>query len=174
VRSEGKTDQTVKGFLFEENGEDRAIDPAELDDQELNDQQLLWVDIDTSAEGATDAIPRSIAFEQTLADAIGDGEHVPLVRDFEDRFRVRLLLPVQSEGEPDTLDCVVGANWVVTAHPGELDLLDRFMEPLEGERQTSVAWPLHGSSHSSSTRSWTAITHESRTWSGASIVSTNG
>ncbi len=123
----------MKGFLFEEDGEDRAIDPAELDDQELNDQRLLWVDLDTSAEGATDAIPKSIAFEQTLADAIGDGERVPLVRDFEDRFRVRLLLPKHSEGEPDTLDCVVGANWVVTAHPGEFDLLDRFMEPLEGE-----------------------------------------
>ena len=123
----------MKGFLFEENGEDRAIEPAELDDQELDDQQLLWVDVDTSAEGAIDAIPSSIPFDETLVNAIGDGEHVPLVRDFEDRFRVRLLLPVQSEGEPDTLDCVVGANWVVTAHPGELDLLDRFMEPLEGE-----------------------------------------
>ena len=123
----------MKGFLFDENGEDRAIDPAELDDHELNDQRLLWVDLDTSVEGATDAIPKSFAFEESLANAIGDGERVPLVRDFEDRFRVRLLLPVQSEGEPETLDCVVGANWVVTAHPGELDLLDRFMEPLEGE-----------------------------------------
>ena len=134
LRSEGKTDQTdVKSFLFDESGEDRAIDRAELDDYELNDQRLLWIDLDTSAEGATDAIPTYIAFEQTLADAIGDGERVPLVRDFEDRFRVRVLLPVQSEGDPKTLDCVVGTNWVVTAHHGELDLLDRFMEPLEGE-----------------------------------------
>jgi Mg2+ and Co2+ transporter CorA len=132
--SEGKTDQTaVRSFLFDENGEDRVIDPAELDDHELNDQRLLWVDVDTSVEGATDAIPKSFAFEESLANAIGDGERVPLVRDFEDRFRVRLLLPVQSEGDPETLDCVVGANWVVTTHPGDLDLLDRFMEPLEGE-----------------------------------------
>ena len=123
----------MRCFLFDENGEDRAIDPAELDDHELNDQRLLWVDVDTSVEGAIDAIPKSFAFEESLANAIGDGERVPLVRDFEDRFRVRLLLPVHSEGDPETLDCVVGANWVVTAHPGDLDLLDRFMEPLEGE-----------------------------------------
>jgi magnesium transporter len=134
VVSEGKTDQAAtKSFLFDENGEDRAIDSADLDDQDLNDRQLLWVDLDTSAEGATNAIPRSFAFDESLSDAIADGERVPMVRDFEDRFRVRLLLPVHSEGEPDTLDCVVGGNWVVTAHPGELDLLDRFMEPLEGE-----------------------------------------
>ena len=48
------------------------------------------------------------------AEAIADGESVPLVIDYEDRFRVRVLLPVHSEGEPETLDCVVGANSVVT------------------------------------------------------------
>jgi len=132
--SEGKTDQAhAKGFLFDESGEDRAIGPDELDDQELNDQRLLWIDLDTTAEGATATIPRSFGFDDILAEAICDGKRVPLVRDFEDRFRVRVLLPVHSDGEPETLDCVVGANWVVTAHPGELDLLDRFMEPLEGE-----------------------------------------
>jgi magnesium transporter len=131
--SEDKTETHTKSFLFDEAGEDRPIDPAELDDQELNDQRLLWVDLDTSSESATDAIPRSFAFDDLLADAIVDGERVPLVRDFDDRFRVRVLLPVDSDGEPGTLDCVVGTNWVVTAHPGELDLLDRFMEPLEGE-----------------------------------------
>ena len=70
--SEGTTDQTeARGFLFDEAGEDHAIDPTDLDGQELNDQRLLWVDIDTSVEGTTDAIPQSFRFDESLARSDG-------------------------------------------------------------------------------------------------------
>jgi Mg2+ and Co2+ transporter CorA len=35
--------------------------------------------------------------------------------------------------EPMTLHCLVGPNWVVTLHKGELDLVDEFNKPFHGE-----------------------------------------
>jgi Mg2+ and Co2+ transporter CorA len=38
-----------------------------------------------------------------------------------------------AEFEPMALHCLVGTNWIVTLHQGELDLVDEFNKPFHGE-----------------------------------------
>ena len=43
------------------------------------------------------------------------------------------VLQNESDLEPMTLHCLVGPNWVVTVHRGEMDLVDGFNKPFHGE-----------------------------------------
>jgi Mg2+ and Co2+ transporter CorA len=108
----------------------RLDDPGLPD---LGDDHMLWADVDLeSAEGL-----------DQLWEKLGIAEIIPSLAELDDRPRVvrhngLIQLNVHATGdgaefEPMALHCLVGTNWIVTLHQGELDLVDEFNKPFHGE-----------------------------------------
>ena len=106
-------------FLYDAGGEDRdvALDKAVIDG--LADDDLLWVDVDSSQEGSvarvTALIPVHIE-SMSVTDA-----NKPFVHGFGESFVLGVLpLPMDmAQQESEMLICAVGRNWLVTVHDGE-------------------------------------------------------
>ena len=120
-------------WLYDREGEDAPL-PLEVSRlPDPRDDQLLWADVDLeTAESLGD-----------LWDKLGVSEIIPRLAESGDRPRVirhtgltQLNLYAVGDGsefEPMPLYCLVGANWIVTLHQGELDLVDEFNEPFYGD-----------------------------------------
>src|SRR5664280_1693175 len=120
-------------FLYDADGEDGDVplDKALIDD--LADNDLLWVDVDSSQEGAvarvTALIPVHIE-SMSVTDA-----NKPFVHGFGESFVLGVLpLPMDmAQQESEMLICAVGRNWLVTVHDGEAGALKGFADHLRGD-----------------------------------------
>src|SRR5664280_2304484 len=120
-------------FLYDAGGEDRdvALDTALIDG--LADDDLLWVDVDSSQEGAvarvTALIPVHIE-SMSVTDA-----NKPFVHGFGESFVLGVLpFPADmAQQESEMLICAVGRNWLVTVHDGEAGALKGFADHLRGD-----------------------------------------
>ena len=99
----------------------------------LADDDLLWVDVDSSQEGAvarvTALIPVHIE-SMSVTDA-----NRPFVHGFGESFVLGVLpLPVDmAQPDSEMLICAVGRNWLVTVHDGEAGALKGFADHLRGD-----------------------------------------
>ena len=105
-------------FLYDADGDDRDVrlDKALIDG--LADDDLLWVDVDSSQEGAvarvTALIPVHIE-SMSVTDVTR-----PFVHGFGESFVLGVLPLPADMAQPDSemLICAVGRNWLVTVHDG--------------------------------------------------------
>ena len=120
-------------FLYDAGGDDRDVrlDKALIDG--LADDDLLWVDVDSSQEGAvarvTALIPVHIE-SMSVTDV-----NKPFVHGFGESF-VLGVLPLtvdMAQPESEMLICAVGRNWLVTVHDGEAGALRGFADHLRGD-----------------------------------------
>lgn len=123
-----------RAWLYDVDGEDA---PVQLDGSRLpkiGDKQMLWVDVDLDASGSLDHFWEQLGLTD-LTDALAAGDPRPhLVRHLGFiQVNVFAVHQEQAEFEPILLHCLVGKNWIATLHKGDLDLVDRFNEPLIGE-----------------------------------------
>jgi magnesium transporter len=120
-------------FLYDADADDRdvALDKALIDG--LAEDDLLWVDVDSSQEGAvarvTDLIPVHIE-SMSVTDA-----NKPFIHGFGESFVLGVLpLPANmAQPESEMLICAVGRNWLVTVHDGEVGALKGFADHLRGD-----------------------------------------
>jgi magnesium transporter len=120
-------------WLYDVDGEDAPIRLDGGDIQPPTDDQMLWIDVDW---GSTEQL-------QGLWDQIGIRDQIGSFDTTRERPQVvhhngLLQLNVfalrdDSELDPIALLCLVGTNWIVTVHDGELDLVDKFNKPFHGE-----------------------------------------
>jgi Mg2+ and Co2+ transporter CorA len=125
----------VRLWLYDREGEDSPVDLASL--PELDDSRLLWADVELESVGEL----------APLWEHLGIGD---LVSDFKDLGRAGGLPALDHHGDvlhltvigvgdgtpecdPTPLHCLIGSNWAVTLHTGELDLIDEFNKPFHGE-----------------------------------------
>ena len=123
----------VSAFLYDADGDDRdcELDKALVDG--LADDDLLWVDVDSSQEGAvawvTELIPVHI-------DSMSVWEaNKPFIHGFGESFVLGIMpLPANmAQPESEMLICAVGRNWLVTVHDGEARALKGFAGHLRGD-----------------------------------------
>ena len=126
----------ARAFLFDADGSDQQIDPADLSDRSLDDRQLLWVDTLVDDDRLTE-IATALGIEEGSIGRLGSPPHRPTLEDFEGYFHLNcsFLGGDAAEDRPIDIHCVVGRNWVLTAHRDDIDLLDAFLEPIKGETE---------------------------------------
>jgi len=99
----------------------------------LADNDLLWVDVDSSQKGAvarvTDLIPVDIESMSVAA------ANKPFIHEFGESFVLGVLpLPASmARPESETLISAVGQNWLVTAHDGDVGSLEGFADHLRSD-----------------------------------------
>jgi Mg2+ and Co2+ transporter CorA len=120
-------------FLYDADGEDGHVGVADVDLQDLDDSDLLWIDADTSSALA---LERAAAVLPLDVDALDHLPAEPFVRDVGDAFvlGVRPLASDQSEASRSALLlCIVGRNWFVSLHEGDVGSLEAFADHLRGD-----------------------------------------
>jgi magnesium transporter len=127
---------TIRAVLYDANGNDRTVDLAAEAKPDLDEEQLLWIDID---ERDADDLA-------TAAHALGLGPEAVQRLALHDRQsqlfrlpdRIVLLLGAVEPDDPDArrreLSMLVGRNHVVTVHDGSLTAIDEFRSGMEQEQ----------------------------------------
>jgi magnesium transporter len=123
----------VGAFLYRGEGEDREVEPDGVSVDDLADDDLLWVDVDSSSDGAVEQAARLVSLD---ADELRPGaEARPSLRDSGDSF-VLGVVPLRTDQDPsgsEVLVCAVGRNWLVTVHDRGVGSLHEFGEHLGGD-----------------------------------------
>jgi Mg2+ and Co2+ transporter CorA len=123
----------LSAFLYDAEGDDREVplDRALVDG--LADNDLLWVDVDSSQTEAVAGVADLLAVDlESLSVA---ATNKPFIHDFGESVVLGVLPFSTSATKPESeaLICAVGHNWLVTVHDGEVASLAEFSGHLRGD-----------------------------------------
>jgi magnesium transporter len=105
----------------------------------LNGSRLLWVDIDRRTQASADEVAAAFDLEETTRRRLASSEGRAVFLDAGRYIHVTTYSPCNEanrETELTALECVVGKNWVITAHDRSLDVLEEFADRVSGSGDT--------------------------------------
>jgi magnesium transporter len=123
-------------FLFDEDESRREEDlPAAL--KGLDDDAMLWIALRDPTETEVEAVQEALGFADEQAQRLLEQPSQASLMDEGEHMQLTLYIASTEEGEPilRPVECVLGANWVVTAHEAEIGVLEEFRERAEGSGQ---------------------------------------
>jgi magnesium transporter len=127
-----------QAILFEGQQTDRLSDLSERP-RRLAGSRLLWVDLDgASDEGAREVVTAFDLEEETYRLLTEPRDHAGF-KDYGRYLHLTAYAPREDdEGKLHALECVVGPNWVVTAHDLPIPVLDDFAARVSGSGDTGA------------------------------------
>jgi magnesium transporter len=100
---------------------------------------LLWVDIDRREDARVDDVAEAFDLDDATKERLASSRGKAVFHDFGRYIHVTTYSPCEDDlGELIALECVVGENWVITAHDRSLDVLEEFAERVSGSGDTGV------------------------------------
>lgn len=109
--------------------------------QRLKGSKLLWVDVDRKTDESVDEAVEAFNLDEATRDRLASSDGKAVFHDFGRYLHVTTYSPCEEEGREDeliALECVVGENWVVTAHDRPVKVLDEFAERVSGSGDTGT------------------------------------
>jgi magnesium transporter len=120
-------------WLYRGDGEDAPIQ-IEASPPELGRKDLLWADVDMECAGDLSPLWEKLDIEELVSRIdLGTGPALIHQNGVLQLAVTALRAGPDPNPTPMPLHCLVGPNWVVTLHKGELDLVDEFNKPFHGE-----------------------------------------
>lgn len=126
-----------QAILFEAD-ETRVLDDLDGVGQ-LRGDRLLWVDLDRSADAAAQAddVVAVLDLDDETREHLAEAPGRPAFRDRGRYLEITTYAPREDDEERlHAVDCVVGANWVVTAHDSPIPVLEDFAGRVSGSGDT--------------------------------------
>jgi magnesium transporter len=129
--------RSIRAFPFDAEGADEEVRSEDLSSQKVSPRQLLWIDVNLRDPRALADIGSALPIEPESLERMQESPSRPHLQDFEEYFHlnVQSLVASSEEGGPEQIDCVVGQNWVLTAHRENVELIDSFLAPIRGETE---------------------------------------
>jgi Mg2+ and Co2+ transporter CorA len=125
-----------EAILFDREAVDHLNDLSERP-QRLRRSQLLWVDVDRGSEIDTVEIAQAFDLDNMTRDYLSAPHERPVFNDHGHYIHITTYAPREDdEGELHAVECVVGENWVITAHDRPIPVLDEFAERVAGSGDT--------------------------------------
>jgi magnesium transporter len=132
----------MSAILFDRDQVDH-LDELPDRPERLNGSRLLWVDIDRRDTESSARVAQAFALDDETRDCLASSSAGGAV--FADHGRY-IHVTTYSPGEEDededdeliALECVVGENWVITAHDRPIEVLQEFSEQVSGSGDTGV------------------------------------
>jgi magnesium transporter len=125
-----------QAILFEED------ETTELEDlgsrpRRLGGDSLLWVDLDRGNSGDADEVAKALDLDEETRDRLAEAQDRPAFRDRGRYLHITTYAPRSDDGEKlHAVECVVGENWVVTAHDCPIQVLEDFAGRVSGSGDT--------------------------------------
>ena len=123
-------------FVFDERESRREEDLRPVLDG-LGERALLWVALRDPTEEEVAAVREVFDFNEEQARRLLEQPSRASLVDAGEHLHVTLYVASGEGGEPvlRPVECVLGPNWVVTAHEAEIEVLEEFRERAEGGGQ---------------------------------------
>jgi len=103
--------------------------------------KLLWIDIDRRSEESIDDLARAFSLDPATCERLDSSEGHAVFHDYGHYLHVTTYSPLDDHDQKDdlvALECVVGENWVITAHDQPLSVLEEFSERVSGSGETGT------------------------------------
>src|SRR5688572_19725384 len=116
----GERQGMLTGFVFDEH-ESRQIEELRPALEQLGEKALLWVALRDPTEDEVTAVQEALELSDEQAQRLLEQPRRASLADAGQHLHVTLYVASSEGGEPmlRPLECVLGTNWVVTAHEGE-------------------------------------------------------
>ncbi len=120
-------------FVFDEGESGREKDLGAALDR-VADETLLWIALRDPSEEEVAAVQEALELSDEQADRLLEQPSKPSLLDAGEHLHATLYAASSKNGEPilRSVECVIGPGWVVTAHHGQIEVLDEFRERAEG------------------------------------------
>lgn len=115
---------------------------AELEDlsdrpRRLSGSTLLWVDLDGGSEAGADEVAEAFGLDKQTRDGLAKRSDRPVFKDYGRYLHLTTYAPREDDGgKLHALECVVGENWVITAHDRPIVVLEDFAARVSGSGDT--------------------------------------
>jgi magnesium transporter len=126
-------------FVFDER-ESRREEGLPHAIKGLDDEAMLWVALRDPTEEEAAAVQEALEFSDEQAQRLFEPPSQASLVDAGEHLHVTLYVASGEGGEPvlRPLECVLGPNWVVTAHEAEIEVLEEFRARAEGGGQVGA------------------------------------
>jgi magnesium transporter len=131
----------MSAILFDRDQVDH-LDELPDRPERLNGSRLLWVDIDRRDAASAARVAQTFALDDATRDLLASSGGEPVFSDHGRYIHVTTYSPCEEKEDEDedliALECVVGKNWVITAHDRPIEVLKEFSEQVSGSGDTGV------------------------------------
>lgn len=125
-----------EAILFDRDSVQRLDDLSDRP-RRLGGSKLLWVDVDRESEHSADDVAEAFGLDGDTRACLARTDERAVFNDRGRYIHVTTYAPDEDdEGELIGLECVVGQNWVVTAHDAPIPVLEEFSERVSGSGDT--------------------------------------
>lgn len=105
----------------------------------LKGSKLLWVDIYRGSEIGADEVAEAFDLDDRTRDYLANAHERPVFEDYGRYIHITTYAPREDKaGELHAVECVVGKNWVVTAHDRPIPVLEEFAARVSGSGDTGT------------------------------------
>jgi magnesium transporter len=130
----------MSAILFDRDQVERLDDLPERP-QRLKGSRLLWVDIDQRGAESSAKVAEAFGLDDATRDRLASSSKGPVFSDHGRYIHVTTYSPCEEDDDEDdliALECVVGENWVITAHDRPVEVLREFSDRVSGSGDTGV------------------------------------
>jgi magnesium transporter len=131
----------MSGAILFDRNEVEHLDSLADRPKRLKGSKLLWVDIDRRSDDSADEVAKAFELGEATRGRLASSDDRPVFQDCGRYIHVTTYSPCEEDDKEDdlvALECVVGENWVITAHDQPLEVLDEFAERVSGSGDTGV------------------------------------
>lgn len=123
-------------ILFDRDQVERLDDISDRP-RRLSGSKLLWVDVDRTSEESADRVAEAFGLDGGTRECLAKSKDRAIFNDHGRYIHVTTYAPSEAdEGELISLECVVGENWVITAHDRPIPVLEEFADRVSGSGDT--------------------------------------
>jgi magnesium transporter len=123
-------------ILFDED-EVEHLDDLAARPERLGGSELLWVDVRRGSEAEAAEVVEAFGLEERTRRRLEKADDQPVFDDHGRYLHITAYAPRDDDsGALHAIECVVGQNWVVTAHDRPIPVLEEFRARVSGSGDT--------------------------------------
>lgn len=125
-------------YFYDAKGNDEKIELEKVNLQTINDKQLVWINILHRDRKTIEKVVSGLGLENVPVKTILDVSERPTLDVFESFYRFFIVSVEPAESDFDAklpIDFIVGRNFVITIHDGEIPYFEEFRNHQVGETQ---------------------------------------
>jgi Mg2+ and Co2+ transporter CorA len=127
-----------RAILFDRDQVER-LDHLSERPRKLRGSKLLWVDIARREDDRIDDVAAAFDLDDATSARLATPGTKAVFHDYGRYLHVTTYSPCEDvEEDLVALECVVGENWVITAHDRPVEVLDEFAERVSGSGDTGL------------------------------------
>jgi magnesium/cobalt transport protein CorA len=126
----------IVAYLYDAAGADQRVQPEDVDIRKLKDKQLLWINVRRREAETLRRVAEAIKLEDVPFHVVTKPETRPRIENYENFFRFSISsVRMEKDKSPETIiiDYIVGRNFVVTVHEGEIEYFEEFRKREKAE-----------------------------------------